>query len=158
MTDNNHYYELLNNHPHPEQRMPLISMLTDDTLVWLKREAGFPDDWCASQVSSWLGPTYDRILFRINQDRQYVNPVMYIETIYDNNVLDNDLHYYNVMIPISGFKLDYMSYMYNTMLHIDITSISEWGDYIHNGGRDRYMVRIRRYEPNLPFNVFSNYH
>ena len=155
---NNDYYEMINNHPHPEQILPFIECLNTETFTWLKRQAGFPEDWDAVQVSSWLGPVYDRILFRINRDDSYIEPIMYLETIYDNSVLENDVNYYCVMVPMYGFNQEYMRHMYISMLNIDITSTVQWTDYIHRGGRDRFMIRIRRYEPHLPHNIFSNYH
>lgn len=137
-----------------EQITPLIGVLNPETVQWLKREAGFPNEWSEIQVSSWLGGVFDRMTFRVNQDDRYIVPTMYLETSYEDY---NNLEYYSVMIPIYGFNFEYMRYLHYSMLNIDINSMEEWLNYLNRGGRDRFMVRIRRYQDNLPNNIYSNY-
>lgn len=137
-----------------EQITPLIGALNPDTVQWITREAGFPDEWSAIQVSSWLGAVFDRMTFRVNQNDRYIVPTMYLETSYGDY---NEFEYYSVMVPLYGFNYDYMRYLHYSMLNIDINSMEEWLNYLNRGGRDRFMVRIRRYQHTLPNNIYSNY-
>lgn len=142
MVDNTtNYYHLTRG----EQITPLIGALNPETVMWITREAGFPTSWGAIQVSSWLGSVFDRMTFRVNQDDLYIIPTMYLETSYEEC---NEVEYYSVMVPLYGFNQDYMRHLHYNMLNIDINSMEEWLNYLNRGGRDRFMVRIRRYEDN----------
>lgn len=142
MADNTtNYYHLTR----VDQITPLIGALNPETVRWITREAGFPTEWGAIQVSSWLGPVFDRMTFQVNQDDLYIIPTMYLETSYEDC---NEVEYYSVMVPLYGFNQDYMRHLHYNMLNIDINSMEEWLNYLNRGGRDRFMVRIRRYEDN----------
>lgn len=146
MVDNTTNYDHLTS---GQQITPLIGALTPDTVLWIAHEAGFPNEWGAIQVSSWLGPVFDRMTFRVNQDDRYIVPTKYLETSY----LDyNELEYYSVMVPLYGFNFDYMRYLHYSMLNINLNSMEDWLNYLNRGGRDRFMVRIRRYDYNLHTN------
>lgn len=145
----------MNRLSHTERHVPLISALTPECIQWIKHEAGFPEDWNAIQISSWLGPIYDRIIFIINRDDNYIDPPAYLDTIYHDTPQNIVLDYVRIMIPIDGFKREYIAYLFRSMLNIDIDSMVEWIDYLNQGGRDRFMIPILRYQNT---DICSNYH
>lgn len=144
------------NHPrHTERYVPLISALTPECIQWIKHEAGFPNDWSALKISSWLGPIYDRIIFIINRDKKYINSTPYLDTRCHNNPQNIDLDYVRIMIPIDGFKQECMVHLFRSMLNIDINCMFEWIDYLNEDGRDRFMIHILRYKNT---DICLNYH
>ena len=121
--------------------VPLIESLNATGVFLVCRALGVPMSWSSTQLSMWLGREYDRVTFIAVTNNNHVP--CNIVTCY--NAPQNENDYIEVLMPMSGFNLDFNAYLHRQLVNVNIHDVAQSVPYHNGGGDDRFVIRVRRY-------------
>ena len=121
--------------------VPLIESLNGTGVFLVCRALGVPASWSPTQLSMWLGREYDRVTFIAVTNNNHVP--CNIVTCY--NAPQNENDYIEVLMPMSGFNLDFNAYLHRQLVNVNIHDVAQSVPYHNGGGDDRFVIRVRRY-------------
>ena len=123
--------------------LPLVENMTLEAFTLLKQQMGVHYNFNRFEIATILGENYNKIILEKIPIEENIN-LNKIISIHNNNNNNNNYTVFSVPIEL-GFNKTFTSYIFRTLLNIDIDNQEEWLNYINMGGNyywDIYICNI----------------